>query len=208
MILISKLLVLASLVWTITSLSIQIFVAWGGGRKQNTAPAGSPLQAVKYNFTSAMMPSHKDTVRLHPLNFLTGIMMHTAAFLSILQILIMTFLGSTLPFAHLTNGILLMGIVATVFMIVHRFRTEVMAKFSIPDDYIAAGMTLTLITVALLAEIGRATPLQTAAFATLFFAYFPLGKLRHSVFFFAARYDLGKRLGHRGTYPPVRDERA
>ena len=31
----------------------------------------------------------------------------------------------------------------------------------------------------------------------------PAGKLRHAVFFFLARVDLGRRLGWRGVYPPA-----
>ena len=36
----------------------------------------------------------------------------------------------------------------------------------------------------------------------------PLGKLRHMAFFFAARADLGRRLGYRGVYPPPERTRA
>ena len=34
--------------------------------------------------------------------------------------------------------------------------------------------------------------------------YLPLGKLRHSVFFFLSRYHLGAFFGRRGTFPPTR----
>jgi hypothetical protein len=45
-------------------------------------------------------------------------------------------------------------------------------------------------------------------YAGVLFLYFPLGKLRHAVFFFVARADYGRRLGYRGVYPPARTRAA
>ena len=38
--------------------------------------------------------------------------------------------------------------------------------------------------------------------ATVLLLYFPLGKLRHAVYFFAARYHLGLFYGWRNVWPP------
>jgi hypothetical protein len=37
---------------------------------------------------------------------------------------------------------------------------------------------------------------------SLLFLYFPLGKLKHAIYFFAARYQLGFFYGWRGVWPP------
>ena len=40
--------------------------------------------------------------------------------------------------------------------------------------------------------------------ASLLMLYLPVGKLRHTIYFFAARYHLGYFFGYRGTWPPVK----
>jgi hypothetical protein len=66
---------------------------------------------------------------------------------------------------------------------------------------------LALAAAGLAGEVPRAAWLWGAA---AFFAYVPLGKLRHAVFFFVARGDLYARLGARGVVPhdagPARGE--
>ena len=77
-----------------------------------------------------------------------------------------------------------------------------MRELSNPDDYISnfivsvfhwatAGVLLseTLLSVYFL-------------IAGILFLYIPVGKLKHTVYFFAARYHLGFFYGHRGVWPP------
>lgn len=127
--------------------------------------------------------------------------MHVGACLSILQIVLVSLLNHHFSIPILFPAILLAGMTASAYLLLHRIRKTDLAAISVPDDYIASVMTLLLMCVAFLNEINSISHSQLTAFAILFFIYFPLGKLRHSVFFFAARYDLGKRLGYRGTYP-------
>jgi len=43
--------------------------------------------------------------------------------------------------------------------------------------------------------------------ATILFLYLPFGKLKHVVYYFAARYHLGFFYGWRNTWPPRKKER-
>ncbi len=72
---------------------------------------------------------------------------------------------------------------------------------SAPDDYIAILATCGLLALASGYPIDAASDVVTLIYAVLLFAYLPLGKLRHAVFFFVARGDYGRRLGRRGVYP-------
>ena len=76
-------LTLLALLWSILALLYQWYVAWGGGRRDYSAQSGRPMRGMLYNFTIAMLPSHKETVRLHPLKFLAGIVMHIGGFVAI-----------------------------------------------------------------------------------------------------------------------------
>jgi hypothetical protein len=75
---------------------------------------------------------------------------------------------------------------------------------SSPDDYVAVLLTCGLVAVALQSSLRPGNPLLLLGYATVLFLYLPLGKLKHIVFFFAARADYGYRLGHRGVYPPTK----
>lgn len=75
-------------------------------------------------------------------------------------------------------------------------------SLSNPDDYLSnilvtlfqAGTILTLY----LPEV-RASYF---ILASILFLYIPLGKLKHVIYFFAARYHLGFFYGWRGVWPP------
>ena len=67
---------LASVIWAILLLTVQLLSAWGGGRPDHSAPAGRRSSGILYNFTTAMLPSHKESARRHPAEFLIGALLH------------------------------------------------------------------------------------------------------------------------------------
>ena len=73
---------------------------------------------------------------------------------------------------------------------------------STAEDYVAILATCVLLALASLDSAGAEARLAFLIYAGLLFAYLPVGKLRHAVFFFVARADYGGRLGYRGVYPP------
>jgi hypothetical protein len=78
-----------------------------------------------------------------------------------------------------------------------------------PDDYISnilvtlfQFLTLAVIALPLLAPSYSPTVLPSYYLTfTLLMLYLPVGKLRHTIYFFAARYHLGYFFGRRGTWP-------
>ena len=83
-------------------------------------------------------------------------------------------------------------------------------SLSNPDDFISNLLvtlfqifTLLVISTPLLLSSYRPTVLKSYYLIfTLLMLYLPVGKLRHTVYFFAARYHLGYFFGKRGVWPP------
>jgi hypothetical protein len=188
------------------ALAWQLRAARGVGRVDRSVAAGDPARCVRYAFTLAMLPRHKETVRLHPLEFALGLLLHAGA--------VPALLGAALAAAAPAAGLAVLGALRPLFaialaaglaLLARRIFSARLRALSIPDDYAAIAATC-----GLLACAWRAPAAVVLVYAGALFLYLPLGKLRHAVFFFAARGDLGRRLGRRGVYPAPRaaEERA
>lgn len=205
MLAIERIIAAASLVWAAAWLSAQLLLAWGGGRRDYSARAGSRLRGVLYNFSAAMTPAHKETIRHHPFKFTVGLLMHVGVGVAILKILVLLARPDVPPLAPIPlGGFLALTAAAAGYLFVRRLLSPTLRAMSAFDDYLASFVTLAYLALAALHEFGR---LSAGAFllgdAAVTF-YLPLGKLRHALFCPIARLDLGRRLGYRGTYPPPR----
>ncbi len=199
------LVVLASL-WAVVALTVQVVLAWGGGRPDYSRRAGNPLRAALYNFTAAMTPAHKESVRNHPREFAVGMLMHAGVILAgagVLLLVIWPEAGEDLLFYG--RPLLWLALLANLALLVRRALSPSLRAISSPDDYLASAATAGFLA---LASLPPWTSQQSVflIYTALLLVYLPLGKLRHAVFFFLARGDLGARLGHRGVYPPPQAE--
>jgi hypothetical protein len=77
-----------------------------------------------------------------------------------------------------------------------------MRALSNPDDYIS-NLIVTLFQLATAAVLfwPQLFPVYFVLTALLLL-YIPLGKLKHAIYFFAARYQLGYFFGRRNVWPP------
>jgi len=202
--LIIKMLVCLSLLWAIVALAAQVLAARGGGRRDFSRAAGDPGRGLLYNFTAAMQPAHKESVRLYPGKFAVGLLMHLGAFavlVGIVLLLIWPDVGRrALVLARPLSAIALL---AGLFLLVRRFFSLDLRAMSAPDDFVANFATCVLLALAIAAPRNESSEMAFLIYAVVFLVYLPLGKLRHVVFFFVARGDYGRRLGYRGVYPPT-----
>lgn len=205
--LVVRLIAALSLLWAVLALAVQARRTHAAGAAPLAAPAGDPRRGLLYNFTRAMLPAHKESVRLHPLKFGLGLGLHAGVLAAL------TGVGVTL--AAPATGVALLawltplpaaGLLAGLALLALRVTTAELRAISIPDDYLAAGATCGLLAAALLAPRLAGGPVVLLAYAAALLVYLPLGKLRHVVFFFVVRAEYGRRLGYRGVYPPVRAE--
>lgn len=174
-----------------------------GNPPEYARKAGHIGKAVRYSFTGAMSPKVKESAYLHMPTYLAGIIYHLGTFLAIF-IFIFALLGIWLtgPVMHIAAGILLLSALSGFAILIKRITKKELRSLSNPDDYISNILVnlFQLFTALAMLEPGL-TPIYFIISALLLL-YFPLGKLKHAVYFFAARYHLGYFYGWRGVWPP------
>jgi hypothetical protein len=194
---------LSSVAFAAAALAIQLASAWGGGRRDLSAPAGSAARGVLFNFTLGMAPGHKETARLHPVKFAIGVAMHVGVVLAILRALVLLAApGLAPPFPIALAALFGASAACGAILFVRRLVVADLRGMSSFEDYFSALMTIGFLVASSLEQLGGVSRSAFFACAAALFFYLPLGKLRHAAFFFAARADYGRRLGHRGVYPP------
>lgn len=177
-----------------------------GKPKDFAAPAGSEAKGLAYSFTGAMSPAKKESAYLHLPTYTAGLLYHFGTFLAF-SLFILALFGliiTGLP-GKLAAGFLLVSLFSGLFILIKRLRVRKLRILSNPDDYLSnilvtvfQGATITYLIIGQPAE-----SLYFMASAALFI-YLPLGKLKHLVYFFAARYQLGIFFGRRGVWPERR----
>jgi nitrate reductase gamma subunit len=158
-----------------------------------------------------MLPNHKESAMFHLPTYGLGIVFHVGIFTSLLL-----FLLSFFPFFNhwieeymLLNTILAALITLAALSGIALFVKRLLAKdlkiLSTPDDYISNGLTVLFQWATALFLFCHANSYVVHGYyimTSLLLLYMPLGKLRHVVYFFAARYHLGFFYGWRGSWPP------
>lgn len=191
-----------SILWAILSLLVQFLSSWNSKKKDFSQKVGNPIKAVIYNFTWAMTPKHKETIRLHPFKFSLGIVMHIGVFgalLKVLHLIVMPSSPSLFPFV--LSPVFALSALAALLLLIGRINSSKMRYFSSAEDYISNLITFGLVSLAFLHEQGIFSSASFLIYSSIFFFYLPLGKLRHALFFFTARFNYAWRLGIRGVYP-------
>ena len=191
-------------VWAAGALCQQVLSVRRGG-PDYSQPAGSPARGLLYNLTLGMLPTRKESARLHPGKFAVGIVMHLGT-LACLALVVVSLIDADAGLRGLTllRPLVAVALLAGLYLLVRRGVSRNLRAMSVPDDYVAIALTCGLLGLSLAAPLfaqGRATLL---GYAAVLLVYLPLGKLRHAVFFFLSRGELGSRLGYRGAYPPLR----
>ena len=159
--------------------------------------------ATRYSFTGAMSPVKKESAYLHLPTYTAGLLYHIGTFLSIF--LFCLFLFKIVPQGWLQWGIIgflmLTGLSGLGILIKRMIKKELKA-LSNPDDFISNILVTAFQFITALALYnGQYFPVYFIIVSALLL-YLPLGKLKHTIYFFAARYHLGFFYGWRGVWPP------
>lgn len=159
--------------------------------------------AIKYAYTGAMSPAKKESAYLHLPTYTAGLLYHMATFLSLfLFIVFLIGIKITGIFSYIFLAVLLIGGISGTGILIKRMVVSQLRYLSNPDDYIS-NLLVTLIQFATAAIIVfPEISIWYYLLVSLLFLYLPLGKLKHTVYFFAARYHLGFFYGWRGVWPP------
>lgn len=166
-------------------------------------PVQSSGRAIAYSFSGAMSPAKKESAFLHLPTYTAGILFHLGTFLAIL-LFIGNLVGLNLTGwpARIAATALLVSFACGAGMLVKRILKPGLRNLSNPDDYISNILVTIfhLLTALSLVIQGLEGPYFVSA--GLVCLIFPFSKLKHAVYFFAARYHLGLFFGRRGVWPP------
>ena len=184
-----------------------------GAPKDLSVKSGNVTKGVIYSGTGAMMPHHKESAYLHLPTYTMGIIFHIGIFIALLL-----YICSFFPFFTLwvqqyfwLHAILLIGFTISTSCGIALFAKRVIKKslrqLSHLDDYFSSGLVVLFQLMTLLSLFSLYSPTITNCYyisAILLFVYMPIGKLKHLLYFFAARYHLGFFYGWRNVWPPKR----
>jgi predicted neutral ceramidase superfamily lipid hydrolase len=168
--------------------------------------------AIRYAFTGAMSPAKKESAFLHLPTYSAGLLYHMGTFLSLL--LFFFIISDLMPRGWLATTLaafLCISAISGFGILVKRIVKKELSSLSNPDDFISNFlvtifqlMTIVVISPLLLVPSSPFPAVLPSYYLifTLLMLYIPVGKLRHTVYFFAARYHLGYFFGWRGVWPP------
>jgi len=187
-------LLLVGTVWVVNSTNSRAF-------KIDVAPSrGSMTRGVAYAFSLGMAPWAKESTRRHLIAYVRGIVFHTGVFLSLGVLVVSPWLWQLPEALRVAVAIVLaVGAVAAVGGYWIRLTDEALRRVSTPDDYFSLGLVTVLISVAAMACVIESWITGFWIVSGFTLAYLPIGKLKHSIFFFYTRFQFGTFFGHRGV---------
>jgi hypothetical protein len=173
-----------------------------GNPRDYAKPKSGAAAAVCYSFTGAMNPRKKESAFLHLPTYAAGVLYHLGTFLCFFLFLIFLagfrFEGVE---AFILSGFLILSFAAGAGIFIKRAVNKKLRSLSNADDFVAnALVTLFHFFTACHLVVGSFA-LPYYVLAGIILLYLPLGKLKHVVYFFAARYQLGLFYGKRGVWP-------
>lgn len=203
-----QLLLAASALWAAAALAAQAVRVRGAARRPFSAPAGSASRGVLYSFTGAMAPHRKESASRHPVAFAAGAVLHLAVFAAFAATLAAAVAPERSRSIAAGAPLAALGLAACVGLFLRRLLRPTLRAVSSPEDFSANLVVAALLAANLAHHAGWLNAAALQVIAALVLIYLPLGKLRHGLFFFLSRINLGRRLGRRGVYPPVRGAEA
>jgi hypothetical protein len=201
---------LIALLVCMTSLIFHLVLLIKSGNLQDYAPqSGSIPSGIQYSFTGAMSPAKKESAFLHLPTYTAGIIYHLGTFLSVSLIFIL-WADVIIP-PPLSSGLasfLLVSALCGISILVKRIIKKGLRELSNPDDYIS-NILVTVFQILLGLTLVLSPVLTPWLFleAGILLLYIPLGKLKHLLYFFSARWQLGLFYGRRGVWPPKKNQK-
>ncbi len=185
----------------IAYVSIFIKLIRKGSPQEYSEPIGKIKPAVIYSFTGGMSPKKKESAYLHLPTYTAGIIYHLGTFLSILLLFFFLFKAKLPETINLLLSVfLLISGICGIGILIKRMIKKDLRSLSNPDDYISNILVTGFHFISAL-NLMFFTPWYFVLISLLLL-YLPIGKLKHSIYFFAARYHLGFFYGRRGVWPP------
>lgn len=183
-----------------------------GSPKDLSQKSGNIAKAVCYSCIGAMSPMQKESAYLHLPTYSAGIFFHIGNFLALLVYVIIALsaiFSFSIPVESVTNLVIIV-LAAIIFvagicglsLFIKRIVKKELRELSCADDYISNLLCTVMLFIS-------AYSLWMFQFGAVYFIamallliWMPIGKTKHVLYFFFARYHLGFFYGWRGTWPP------
>jgi hypothetical protein len=172
------------------------------GKADPASAVGYIKSAIAYSFTGAMSPLKKESAYLHLPTYTAGMIFHIGTFVSFAWLLILFFdLKLNAILGYISSLVILIAAICGIAILIKRITSAKLKSFSNPDDYfsnllVTGFQIITALTI--LSIIGLP---ELLIYSTFLLAYVNIGKLRHSIYFFTSRIELGRFYGKRGVWP-------
>lgn len=174
-----------------------------GNPKDYSQKVGNTGSAIRYSYTGAMSPVKKESAYMHLPTYAAGLLYHIATFLS-LFLLIIFLIGLEINNILTTVFLIILaaGALSGLGIFIKRIVKSHLRYLSNPDDYISNILVTLFQFGTLLMLTFPQIEMAYYLLVSILLLYIPIGKLKHTVYFFAARYHLGFFYGWRGVWPP------
>ena len=178
-----------------------------GKPKDLSQKGGSVTKGVIYSSIPAMMPQNKESAYMHLPTYAAGIIYHIGTFVMLLYFMLYVvslFVSFALP--EIVNTILValisLSALCGIGMVLKRVFNRDLRVLSIPDDYISNILTTAAQIATVLLILGlKCSEVTYCIMLSLLFLWLPVGKTKHLLYFFFARFHLGYFYGWRGSWP-------
>jgi hypothetical protein len=186
-----------------------------GKPKDLSEKSGNLLRAEAYSYTIAMLPKQKESAYLHLPTFIAGILFHVGTFIGLFLFIVFFFVDPALFREWLVLAIavllvsfyLIISAVSGFTLLFKRLLLKKIRTLSTMDDYLSNFLTtLFQLATAFYLIFPDDAAIYYYICASILLLYLPVGKLRHAVYFFAARYHLGFFYGWRNSWPPKKQK--
>lgn len=185
-----------------------------GKPKDFSEKSGSVAKGVAYSNTVAMMPQNKESAYLHIPSYALGMLFHIGIFTSIL-IFILSFFDffnqwiiNDQCIHYVLPLITAVGATAGLSLFIKRLVNRNLRNLTNPDDYLSNGFTTLFQLATTLFLLMPACNCMVNTYyivTTILLLYMPVGKLKHLLYYFSARYHLGFFYGWRNVWPQQKD---
>ncbi len=194
----------ASLLINVVILLIHIFRLTTSGKPTDfSKQRGKLTPAIVFAFSGAMSPTRKESAFLHLPTYIAGIFYHLGTFTAIfLFFFTLAQISVNESFSRFIAGFLMISAVSGIGIILKRLFVNRLRALSNPDDYISNILVTLFQIFSVFILFDDAWFSAYYIVVSLLLLYIPVGKLKHAVYFFAARYHLGYFYGWRDVWPP------
>ncbi|MDR7544291.1 MAG: hypothetical protein QN120_08605 [Armatimonadota bacterium] len=167
------------------------------------APArGDPTRGVLYAFTLGMAPWSKESTRIHWAAYLRGAGFHVAVFVALAALAARPAWPALSPAVRAALAVVLAaGAALAAVGSLLRVHEPNLRALSNLDDHLSVWLVAAFLALTGLALWDARFAVLMYLAAGLLFAYIPLGKIRHCLYFFFGRRFFGRFAGRRGVLP-------